>query len=329
MKGKILYTVISAFMLCGTVFAQEDNKPYVEVVSVSGSAQALIPPSTEWIALKEDAVLHSEDSIKTYDNSYAEIAFDEDKIVRIEPNSYVTVLLHENEKLELVSGAVYAAVKKLPPRSSFEIRTPIAMSGARGTDWLTRLDGNDMVVEAYDDMPFVRTIEKDGTFSREEFRIGPGYQTKVPRFGVPGKFTKIPVPEMQAWRQWKAEVTPRVEKAAAVRRSQGKKLGGDVYPKLEPKKLPDILGKRKADTVKTADKSGRTSYLKQGTAATASQSKSKAVLGQMPFRLDSFKSDSTKKDTTGNTSQKKQAPAKVKCCPPSLIKAASRGQSTK
>lgn len=321
-----IFAVLMAF--CNTGWAQGSEEPYVEVINVAGTVEALIAPDENWGGLKEDAILHSEDSVKTSGDSYAEIAFDEDKIVRIEPNSYVTILLQGDEKIELVSGAVYAAVKKLPPKSSFEIRTPIAMSGARGTDWLTKIDGSDMVIESYDGMPFVRTMNMDGTFAREETRIGPGYQTSVTRFGPPAKFTKIPQQSMENWKNWKTDLAPRVQKAAMVRKQKGGKLGGDINPKLKEGKLQNNLGRKRPDAMAAAaDRNGRTGYLKQGSSS-ALQMQNKSAQLKAPTRIGGVKPDSSGNTSAGNVSGKRKTPPKIKCCPPNVLKpTSSKGQT--
>ena len=306
--------------------AQEDA-PYVEVVNVSGSAQAIISPASEWADLKEGSVLHAEDSVKTYDASSAEIAFDEDKIVRVEPNSHVTILLNEDEKLELVSGAVYASVKKLPPQSTFVIRTPIAISGARGTDWLTKLEGEEMVVEAFEDMPFVRGMSADGSFLREEVRVGAGYKTVVPRFGQPEKFTKISPQSFDDWQRWKKDMTPRVEKISAIRKFQGRKLGGGINKGLQSNIPDDMPSKKRPGSFKASEKSGRSGALKSGTGLSSLGQHTSVDSKKASALFDASKAKNAQKAVQDKTSVKKREPQKIKCCPPTIIRSGSKSQA--
>lgn len=129
---KILIIAFLA-LLMPAVLAQAELS--VEISEVSGKVMVLISGETSWKNAKDGMFLHSGDSLKTYDNSSAEIAFNAGKknIVKIQPNTYVVLKLEKNRKLELIDGEVFCLIRNLPAGSAFEVHTPIAVCGARGT----------------------------------------------------------------------------------------------------------------------------------------------------------------------------------------------------
>nr|HPM43283.1 hypothetical protein [Candidatus Omnitrophota bacterium] len=211
--------------------------------------------------------------------------------------------------------------------STFVIRTPIAISGARGTDWLTKLEGEDMVVEAFEDMPFVRGMSADGSFLKEEVRVGAGYKTTVPKFGQPEKFTKISPQSFDNWQQWKKEMAPRAEKISAIRKSQGRKLDGGVNTGLQKKAPAGIPGKNMTGSFKASENSGRSGALKN-MAGSSFPGQARSVDSKKASALfDASKTKNVQKAVRDTTSVKKREPPKMKCCPPTIIRSGAKSQA--
>jgi hypothetical protein len=168
--------------------------------------------SSEEEAAEEGMLLSSGDTIKTGAGSYAELAFDdEDKnVVRVEEGSTSVVLLKEDQKIELLEGEVFSVIRGLPPGRSFEVVTPTAVAGARGTEWVTRYANEATEVEAYDDEPFVKMIDAKGNMG-EETRVKPGFATHVARFRPPTAPVQIPAARQQRWQNMRQAVQQRVQ----------------------------------------------------------------------------------------------------------------------
>jgi hypothetical protein len=145
-------------------------------------------------------LLVSGDTIKTGAGASAVLGFDEEdkNIVRVQENTTNVILLKGDEKIELLQGEVFSIIQSLPSGSSFEIRTPTAVAGARGTEWATRYDGQETQVEAYEDVPFVKTIDEKGKLG-EEMKVVTGYATRVARFAPPTRMSEIPAARRQQW----------------------------------------------------------------------------------------------------------------------------------
>ncbi len=100
--------------------------------------------NTSWSDAKIDQVLAIKDSIKTAEDSYVDVEFDMLNLFRLKAMSEIIVgnLPEESQKngsakklynFNLLSGNIVAKLKKLPEKTRFEIQTPVAIAGARGT----------------------------------------------------------------------------------------------------------------------------------------------------------------------------------------------------
>ncbi|MEA3489533.1 MAG: FecR domain-containing protein [Candidatus Omnitrophota bacterium] len=138
--GLMLTLVVYTMNPCRTVHAEPASS--VTVYSVSGDVIVLSAGDQTWQKAKKGMLLSSGTSIKTGENSYINLAFNTTKtnIVSVRPNSYVVVQLKENNKLTLVDGTLFSSIQNLPEKSTFKIRTPLAVCGVRGTKYKISYD---------------------------------------------------------------------------------------------------------------------------------------------------------------------------------------------
>ncbi|MCX5815825.1 MAG: FecR domain-containing protein [Proteobacteria bacterium] len=95
-----------------------------------------------------DAV-QTKDVVATADKARAKLLLTDDTLLSVGQKSNLEVteyLLDKNKRSSIVSlkaGAMHAKVEKfLDPDSKFEVHTPTAVAGARGTEWLTVISEN-------------------------------------------------------------------------------------------------------------------------------------------------------------------------------------------
>jgi hypothetical protein len=94
----------------------------------------------EWKKGELNQILIEDDEIDVKENSTAQIRFDNGNSVNLQPNSQITIkTLRRDPKtgeyeniLESKHGKIKAVVEKLPGKSKFHIRTPVALCGVRG-----------------------------------------------------------------------------------------------------------------------------------------------------------------------------------------------------
>lgn len=106
--------------------------------------------------VKKGDAISAGQSIKTTDNSFAQIIFPDHKFTRIAPNSkftlnYLFKLADGAVKLDatLTSGRLVHAIKKrLKHNETFQTRTPLSITGVRGTEFRVKmLDSNTNSIE--------------------------------------------------------------------------------------------------------------------------------------------------------------------------------------
>jgi hypothetical protein len=199
--------------------AQQIEK--VELTNFSGDTEVLLEDLDEYAPAQEGMILQAGDKIKTAGSSSAELSFNEDNtnVVRLNESTNVEVSLSQDEKLAMTEGEIFASISELPSGSAFEIRTPTAVSGARGTDWVTKVTEEGTDVEAVESTPYVRHFEADGSISQQRTSIEPGQMTTVRKFQRPMPSRPIPDARRQQWQNVKQEVR-RNAGEAVIKRQQ-------------------------------------------------------------------------------------------------------------
>lgn len=217
MKKRFLFACAVCLLVSGQLYAQSE----VELTYVSGSVEVLLRDADEYAAAEEGMKLESGDAVSTGEDGAVELSFNADNsnVVRLSGSTKVEVILDPEEKLALTEGEVFAAISGLSPESSFEIRTPTAVSGARGTEWVTSVSEEGTEIEAIQDIPYVKHFEPGNYVSKEETLIPPGQMTTVRRFQKPIPPRQISESRRQKWQEVRQQVK-RHSGEAVVKRGQ-------------------------------------------------------------------------------------------------------------
>ena len=204
---KYLLSCFAIVCLFSVVASGYDS--HVKVFYISGKAEVRTGDEDKWIEAQTGMVLRSGDGIKTYKESYVDIAFDRSKknVVRINSNTHVVLKLAKEEKIELIDGEVFSTINDLPRGSSFMLRTPTAVCGARGTDWLTRGNKEKTVVEAYKDNVSIRGIDEKGRVMEGKETAFEGRKIMVERFQEPSTPERIPEKNFDRWRSFRKDLS--------------------------------------------------------------------------------------------------------------------------
>ena len=201
--------------------AEDEGETGIEVTEVSGKSIMLLEGEEEWQHLQGDTFLLPGDKVKTEADSSAEFAFDEDgeNAVRLEALTEVEVILEKDEKISLITGEVFSIIDNLPEGSAFEIRTPTAVCGARGTDWVTKFDGSETQVESVTGDTYVTGFNPDGSRMKARTIVRSGNRTAVKRFKPPVKPVKLRAKRRSELTALKADVSHRARNVISKRRA--------------------------------------------------------------------------------------------------------------
>jgi len=247
---KFAITILVVLVLAsGFVFAESGSS--VKTFNVSGKAEYLKKDTADWGKLSTGMLLYSGDSIKTYKNAGVEIAFDKRKknIVKIGADSHIVLKLTKEEKIELVDGEIFALIKSIPRGSKFEVRTPAAVCGARGTGFGAKTDKNKTVVSSYENDSYAKGIGKDGKVMEDNLTVKEGFKTTVKKFKKPSKLSKIGNRKYEKWNGWKDNLDDRIKgrkKKSGLGKNLEKMMGqkGEIFERGDDDRIRDRLSRR-------------------------------------------------------------------------------------
>jgi hypothetical protein len=165
MKIKCALMVLAVFLFVpGSVFAQA-----AKIVDVGGKVTVKMDASSDWKKARVNMVLDKDAEIETKENSFCTLAFDEEQknIVTLKQNSRIRIDSIKPGAVFLPQGRVFSLIKNLPKNEKFEVRTPTAVAGARGTGWVTQTDGDHVSEKCFDDVIYVQGLDPQGNITGE------------------------------------------------------------------------------------------------------------------------------------------------------------------
>lgn len=186
-----------------------------EIVYVAGTAEVKSVVAEEWVDAEVGMKVKEGDTVKTGVDSMAELAFGEDlnNIIKISQNSQLTVSKFEPGLVNLTEGRVFTLIKKLEKGSTFEVRTPTAVAGARGTGWETDFEPKQdaTLVKGYEKKVYIAGLDKAGNLIGEG-KLRAGFKSIIEKGKIPGIATRLSRHEKQMWRKWRRSATRRLRK---------------------------------------------------------------------------------------------------------------------
>lgn len=179
--------------------------PAATVIGLSGKVEIASSGADRWGAAKVNQSLDQNDRIKTGGKSGAVLLFDGGSRMKLGPFTILTISARDGSQpsggvaLDLTSGKVWAKVNKLnnPNDGRFEIKTPVAVTGVRGTEFALDVD---------DDGTTILTVVEGNTSFGNEFGgvvVGASQQSTA----EPGKAPTPPkVVDTRHWIEWTFDI---------------------------------------------------------------------------------------------------------------------------
>ncbi|MBU0467528.1 MAG: FecR family protein [Candidatus Omnitrophica bacterium] len=186
-----------------------------EVLYLEGRVQMQSSTDIEWTPLAKGMQVEIGDSIRTARNSFVDIALDKAKLntIRIDPKSLV-VLNSENsgtfDRLDLTKGRVVANLEDLKSGMNFEINTPSAIAGVRGSSYSVYVEKDSDEVLAFKDTVFIKAFD----FNKNELlelMLPEGFKTFIERFGEPSALIQIATQEFERFDNIMEDVSSSIE----------------------------------------------------------------------------------------------------------------------
>ena len=213
MKQILCVSVIMMVLLMacsGQSFCEEEG---AKIIYLKGQVKVQRAGEDFWILAKKGMMLNEKDKVKTFIGSDVEIALDSTSknVIRLEPNTEVTLEDLRAKKLSLSKGKIFALVEALDPGSSFEVRTPTAVAGVAGSGMSVGTDGKNTTVGCFEDKAFVQGVDVDGKPMLEIVIIEEGFKRVVGTFEMPGELIALTGFERDQWSQFRENLSEHLD----------------------------------------------------------------------------------------------------------------------
>lgn len=166
MKRVLLVFILGSLLICpACLFAQTAT-----IIDVKGEVLVKKNAATDWQDARKNVSLDKAAQIQTKAGAECVLAFDKDmkNIVTVKENTLARVDSVKPGNLYLSSGRVFTLVSNLKQIEKFQVRTPTAVAGARGTGWATGFSGGDSSVACFEDTVFVQGLDPSGNVTDEQ-----------------------------------------------------------------------------------------------------------------------------------------------------------------
>lgn len=158
----------------------------------------------EWRKMDSSTILKKGDIIETAGDSTADIIIGEntDKAIKVGEKSRVEFQGINPAYLNLSKGKIRVALKKLEPKSSFIVKTPVAICGAAGTAWLQEASADKTRVSVFESNVYVCGIDERGRPNTKKFITSEGTEREIEKGRRVSEPRKISEVDFEDWRDW-------------------------------------------------------------------------------------------------------------------------------
>lgn len=166
-----------------------------EIVYLEGNVQVQSAADKEWRKAEKGMTVNVGDSVRTARHSKVDIALDAEKknTIRLDEKTLGvlnSVTADTIDRLDLARGRVYSNMEGIKSGMSFEVNTPSAVAGVRGSRYMVYSERDSDEVSAYQDTVYLRTYDADNNLLAETM-LPEGFKTFIERFELPGMFSSI------------------------------------------------------------------------------------------------------------------------------------------
>lgn len=236
-------TIDDAFSYSSKAFADQsiDWGNEVEVLSTEGDVDVAPGGKETKIEVNRGMALGRGDRIKTGPSSSCDISFDSKakNVVGIQENSDVVLLLDRSRKLEVIEAHLFARLAAIPEGSSFEVKTPLAVCGARGTGFGVKGYKENTEASAYDESIYIRNIK-----GKEE-KIEEGFRRNIDESGEISELAEVPAKDITKYQSWPVYIKVQPGQEINLTLTDVKdldKFAEYLYDKSDVSRLPKKVG---------------------------------------------------------------------------------------
>lgn len=226
-----------------------------EVLFVKGSVQAQSQNDEEWRKVDKGTQLNIGDTVRTARHSAVEIALDAEKLNVIKLGDRTLAVLNSAnadtiDRLELARGRVYSNMEGIKAGMDFEVTTPSAVAGVRGSSYMVYSEPDQDEISAYKDTVFLRAYDAGKNLIMDTM-LPQGFKTFIERFSAPSAMMQISLREFSRFDAIRSDLVNRSEGREPVRERERRSPIGDNRSVIE--KLTEQAIDQKAVTETVTD----------------------------------------------------------------------------
>lgn len=181
------------------------------IIRLKGNVKVLKKKEESWQKATEGLHLFEGDSLKTGRRSYAEICFDLDdkpkkNVVKVSSKTTITLnaIKPTQTEIGLDKGELFCLIEKLKEGSTFEVRTPTAVCGSRGTGWQIKYNPKTIVL-CYENAIYIQPLDEEGNPIGEGFIVQEGEKKAIALLKV-GITQRLSEQEKRKWNSWRKDL---------------------------------------------------------------------------------------------------------------------------
>lgn len=167
------------------------------VTLVSGEPIIKRALTADWELVEMDMLLYPKDEIKTDEDSFLEIQYEDGGILRLDSETELSIEGGEKKQvLTLWTGKIYNKIRRLYSKeSSYEIKTPTGVAGVRGTEFTLSHRYQQTRVAVFDGVVEIENEKGKAILSKDE----ESFLTEEKKPGLPIRFD---LTKELRWERW-------------------------------------------------------------------------------------------------------------------------------
>ncbi|MFC1703208.1 FecR domain-containing protein [Candidatus Omnitrophota bacterium] len=204
---KILLAVLAVSIFTVTSFAED-----VRIFEIKGRVMVRENEDQRWRKAKEGEHLDTNYELLTKKNAECTFSFGEklERAMTIKQNSQIKIADIDAGNLELPKGRVFSLIERMDKEETFQIRTPTAVAGVRGTGWSME-SGKQTSVRCFEGEVAVKGLDEQGNVVTDK-KIEQGSGTEVAKGGEIAEPVAVTEKEKKEWNSFKDVVKDLIGK---------------------------------------------------------------------------------------------------------------------
>ena len=205
---KFLALLLACMLLAAPVHASISDQTN-KIFLIKGDVKVRhAEEGSKWRQMDTSTVLQKGDAVKTAGDSTADIIIgpNAEKVLKVAEKSNVEFNEINPANLNFPQGKIMVAIKKLEPKSSFVVKTPTAICGARGTGWSEIVSPSETKICVFENAVFVKEVDEAGRPKRKEHTAKEGTERVLLKDEPISEAKTINEKDLSDWDYWHGNV---------------------------------------------------------------------------------------------------------------------------